>query len=173
MVTPLRRALVDCLRCETGFHEQSAALVEEYDLGDVAATEQPPPSLMDGLAARDAELLARVRRFDTGPLGLTLSGPAYRDTPILYANKTLRDLTGYSLETLRGENPRLFQGSDTDPEVIDTLQEAIETWTEVTVELRNDRRDGSTFRNRLTVVPVSDQSGTIANWIGVQAAVEG
>ena len=67
----------------------------------------------------------------------------------------------------------MFQGPDTDPEVIDTLQEAIETWTEVTVELRNDRRDGSTFRNRLTVVPVSDQSGTIANWIGVQAAVEG
>ena len=172
VLTGFRRALIDCLRCESGFEDRSAALVAAYDLGDVAATGEPPSSVTAGLDARSAELLGRVRRFDAGPLGLTLSGPAYRDTPIIYANETLRGLTGYSLDELRGENPRLFQGPDTDPEAMDTLHEAVDTWTEATVELWNYRRDGSRFRNRVSVVPLPDDSGTIANWIGVQVAID-
>jgi len=171
-LTGFRRALIDCLRRETGFEDRSAALVAAYDLGDVAASGEPPPSVTAGLDARSAELLGRVRRFDAAPLGLTLSGPAYRDNPIIYANETLRSLTGYPLEDLRGENPRLFQGPDTDPDAIGTLHEAVETWTKATVELRNYRRDGSRFRNRVTVVPVSDDTGTVANWIGVQTAID-
>lgn len=172
VLTGFRRALIDCLRRDTGFADRSAALVEEYDLGDVAATGQPPSSVAAGLDARSAELLGRVRRFDAGPLGLTLSGPAYRDNPIIYANETLRDLTGYPLEELRGENPRLFQGPETDPDALDTLREAVEVWAEATVELWNYRRDGSRFRNRVSVVPIPDDSGMIANWIGVQAAID-
>ncbi len=147
------------------------SLIDEHGLGDVAASEGPPSFVMTGLDARDREILGRVRRFDTAPLGLTLSGPAYRDNPILYANETLRHLTGYSLRELHGENPRLFQGPDTEPEALDTLHEAIDIWTEATVELWNYRRDGSRFRNRVTVVPVPDDSGMIANWLGVQSLV--
>lgn len=171
-LTGLRRALIDCLQCDTGFEERSAALVDEYGLGDVAAAEPPPSSVTAGLDAHSAALLDRIRRFDAGPLGLTLSGPAYRDNPILYANETLRTLTGYPLVELRGENPRLFQGPDTDPDAVGTLQEAIDIWAEATVELWNYRRDGSRFRNRVTVVPVTDDTGTVANWLGVQAAVD-
>ena len=169
----LRRALIECLCCETGFADRSARLIETYELGDVAATGHPPSSLTAGLDARDRELLGRIRRFDACPLGLTLSGPAYRDNPILYANRTLREFTGYSLVELRGENPRLFQGPDTDPEALDTLHEAVDIWAETTVELWNYRRDGSRFRNRVTIVPVRDDSGMIANWLGIQSPVDG
>jgi PAS domain S-box-containing protein len=171
-VTTLRRALVDCLCCESAFEERRTALVDEHDFGDVAATEDPPASVTTGLDARDRRLLERIRAFDTCPLGLTLAGPAYRDNPILYANRTLRDLTGYSLDELRGENPRLLQGPDTDPDALERLHEAIDIWSEATVELRNYRRDGTPFRNRLTVVPLSGASGTIDNWIGIQEAIE-
>jgi len=160
------------MRCESGFEERARALVDEYDLGDVAATGEPSSSIAGDLNARDRELLDRVRRFDTAPLGLTLTGPAYRDTPILYASRTLRELTGYSLDELHGENPRLLQGPDTDPDALERLHEAVDIWSEATVELRNYRRDGTPFRNRLTIVPVSSTSGTIDNWIGIQAAVD-
>ena len=169
-MTDLRSALVDCLRSETGFEEQAAALVDRHDLGDVAAP-GPPPAL-EGLDPRDRELLTRVRRFDAGPLGLTLSGPAYQDNPILYANARLRGITGYSLREFRDENPRLLQGPDTEPEAVATLREAIDIWERATVELWNYRRDGTRFRNRVTVVPVPDDSGMISNWLGVQAVVE-
>ena len=55
---------------------------------------------------------------------------------------------------------------------MDTLHEAVDTWTEATVELWNYRRDGSRFRNRVSVAPLPDDSGMIANWIGVQVAID-
>ena len=170
--TEFRTALIDCLCREHGFEARSAALVESHELGDVAANGPPPSAVTADLDARDRELLARIRRFDAGPLGLTLAGPAYRDTPLLYANETFQELTGYPLADLRGENPRLLQGPDTDPGAVAALREAVDTWTEATVELYNYRRDGSRFRNHVTVVPVPDDSGAIGNWLGVQAAVE-
>ncbi|MFC7209081.1 PAS domain-containing protein [Natronoarchaeum sp. GCM10025321] len=172
VVTGFRGALIDCLHCDTEFESRSAALVDKYNLDDVAASEPPPSSVTADFDVRDRELLGRVRRFDTAPLGLTLAGPAYRDNPILYSNETLREFTGYPLDELRGENPRLFQGPDTEQEPLNRLHEAVDTWTEVTVELWNYRRDGSRFRNRLTIVPVPDDSGMIANWLGIQAVID-
>jgi PAS domain S-box-containing protein len=169
----LRRALVDCLCCERGFEDRCAVLTETYDLGDIAAVEESTPRVTGDLDDRGMTLLGRIRRFDAGPLGITLSGPAYRDNPLRYANEAFRDLTGYPLDELRGENPRLLQGPATDPEAVATLRDAVDTWTEATVELRNYRRDGTGFRNRVTVVPVPDESGTIAHWLGIQAAVDG
>ena len=172
-LTELRRALADCLCCDSGFEDRCELLIDTYDLGDVAAAGAPTPRVTAGLDDRGATLLGRVWRFDAGPLGITLSGPAYRDNPILYANEAFRDLTGYPLGELRGENPRLLQGPATDPEAVATLREAVDTWTEATVELWNYRRDGTGFRNRVTVVPVPDESGTIAHWLGIQSAVDG
>jgi PAS domain-containing protein len=57
--------------------------------------------------------------------------------------------------------------------VVDDLREAIDIWEPVTVELRNYRRDGSSFRNRVSLLPLEDEMGTVSNWIGVQEAVDG
>ncbi|WP_228841695.1 hypothetical protein [Haloarcula sp. CBA1127] len=64
-------------------------------------------------------------------------------------------MTGYSLAALRGENLRLLQGTATDPESVATLQEGIDIWEQRTVELWNYRADGTRFRNRVTIVPLT------------------
>jgi PAS domain-containing protein len=84
----------------------------------------------------------------------------------------MRDLTGYSLGDLRGENPRLLQGPDTEADAVADLREAVDIWEPVTVELWNYRKNGSRFRNRLSLVPLPDETGTVGNWLGVQGAVE-
>lgn len=127
----------------------------------------------DDRTRRERDLVWRIWLLDEIPFGLTLSGPAYQDNPIRYANRTFRELTGYPLDALVGENPRLLQGPDTDPAVVDDLREAIDIWEPVTVELRNYRRDGSSFRNRVSLLPLEDEMGTVSNWIGVQEAVDG
>lgn len=171
----LREGLVDCLLADEGtFERRRRRLRKRYDLDGVAAAdpETVPDDAAGDLDARDRELLGRVRHFDDGPLGLVVSGPAYRDNPVVYANRRTRELTGYSLADLRGENLRLLQGPDTDPEAVARLHEAVDIWERATVDLWNYRRDGSRFRNRVTVVPVPDGSGMIHNWLGVQAAVD-
>jgi PAS domain S-box-containing protein len=126
----------------------------------------------DDLTERDRRLIERVRLLDDAPLGITLCGPAYRDTPILYANRTFRDLTGYPLADLRGRNPRLLQGPETDPAPVESLREAVSIWEPVTVELRNHRRDGTPFVNRVSLRPLPGDDGSITHWAAVQEAVE-
>lgn len=135
----------------------------------------PPAALADSddLTARDRRLIERVRLLDDAPLGITLCGPAYRDTPIRYANRTIREITGYSLAELRGRNPRLLQGPKTDGAAVADLREAVSIWEPVTVEVWNHRRDGTPFLNRVSLRPLSGADGTITHWAAVQAAVDG
>ena len=124
------------------------------------------------LTERDRRLIGRVRLLNTAPVGVTLCGPAYRDTPILYVNRTFRDRTGYSLDELRGRNPRLLQGPRTDPAAVAKLREAVSIWEPVTVDVWNHRRDGTPFLNRVSLRPLSGDDGTVTHWVAVQAAVQ-
>ena len=170
--TELRTDLIDCLLTETGFDQRRQRLLTRHGLDTVATSQPLPAEISETLGARDSDLTTRIRQFDTAPVGITLSGPSYRDNPILYATQTFRDFTGYPLSELRGRNPRLLQGPETETDAVSALHEAIDIWERVTVELWNYRRDGSRFRTRITIVPVPDSSGVINNWLGLQTTLE-
>ena len=140
-----------------------ADLVELVDL---------PPAAVASLSAHERDLCRRLWVLDDAPLGLTLAGPVYQDNPVIYVNGTFRELTGYSLSAVRGENLRLLQGPDTESDAVDALSEAVEIWEPVTVELWNYRADGERFRNRVSLVPLPDDDGMLANWAGLQERVD-
>ncbi|MES3516674.1 MAG: PAS domain-containing protein [Natronomonas sp.] len=176
-----RSDVIECLRLPTdAFRRQAPDLLdsgldcERLDRFPTPAAVESQPDLPDlgGRGERERDLLWRLWLLEDAPVGLTLSGPAYQDNPIVYANRTLRRMTGYSLPELRGENPRLFQGPKTEAEAVANLREAINIWEQVTVELWNYRRDGTPFRNRVSIVPMAGDSGAITNWIGVQERIE-
>jgi PAS domain S-box-containing protein len=105
------------------------------------------------------------------PLGVVLSGAAYRDNPILYANRATRRLTGYPLSELRGENLRRLQGPDAGRATVADLRDAVRGWNGITVELRNYRADGISFTNRMSLVTVPDATGPVEHRGGLRAAV--
>lgn len=146
--------------------------LEVADAGPEAFSGPEELAGYDRLSAHERDLVWRVWLLDEVPFGLTVSGPAYQDNPIVYANRTLRRLTGYSLSDLVGENPRLLQGPDTESGSVEDLREALDIWEPVTVELWNYRADGSRFTNRVSLVPVPDETGTVSNWVGVQERVD-
>ena len=140
----------------------------------IDAAPLPPASALEEmggpLEAREQILIWELWVLDPG-VGMTITRPAYQDTPILYVNQAFRAITGYSMAELRGQNPRLLQGSDTDPAAIAALREAVSIWEGVTVTLRNYRRDGTPFENQVTLVPIADETGTIGNWLGIQEPI--
>jgi PAS domain S-box-containing protein len=131
------------------------------------------PGASGSLADHEEAYVRRIRVLDDASIGITLTGPAYADNPVVYANRTLRELTGYDLEELRGSNLRLLQGPATRAEPVADLREALSTWSRTTVELRNYRADGARFTNRVTIVPITDRAGSVVNWLGFQAVVDG
>jgi PAS domain S-box-containing protein len=130
-----------------------------------------PPSAIGRVAPPARRLVWRAWTLADAPLGVVLSGAAYRDNPVLYANRATRRLTGYSLSELRGGNLRQLQGPDTDRATVADLRDAIRSWDGITVELCNYRADGTSFTNRVSLVPVPDATGTVEHWFGLQAAV--
>lgn len=176
----LRRALSETLPLADGaFREQFSAVADEYDLSapntntdvDVDVNGETPFPVRPPRTSLETELVRRLHLLDDVRLGLTLSGPAYEDNPIVYANRTVQELTGYAQKELNGRNPRLLQGPATEAEPVADLREALAIWEPVTVTLTNYRADGTRFRNRVSLIPVADDTGAVTNWVGIQDAV--
>ena len=90
---------------------------------------------------------------------------------IVYVNETFTRMTGYTMQDVRGETPRILQGPDTDPETRRMIREALEWWRPVRVELLNYHKDGASFWVELNIVPVFDDDGLYTHWISVQRDV--
>jgi len=90
------------------------------------------------------------------------------DHPIVFANDAFLRLTGYGRDEVIGRNCRFLQGVDTDPLERARLRAAISAGQDITCELLNYRKDGSTFWNALYLSPVHDGHGAITHFIGSQ-----
>jgi len=106
--------------------------------------------------------------LDTCVNGVTLSDPDLEDSPIVYANKAFEDICGYSQEEIIGHNCRFLQGTDRDQPELDRLRAAIKKGEAVEVTLRNYRKNGELFYNRLVVKPLFDERGNVVYYLGVQ-----
>jgi PAS domain S-box-containing protein len=117
---------------------------------------------------REQELEAQTRAMDEAPISITISDPAQDDNPLIYANDKFEQLTGYSEAEVIGKNCRFMQGDETSPEPVEELRTAVEHGEPATVELRNYRKDGTEFWNRLSIAPIRDSDGELVNFIGFQ-----
>lgn len=83
-----------------------------------------------------------------------VTDPQQADNPIIYANSTFEQLTGYTAEEIIGRNCRFLQGLGTDPNAIRQIKESVFKRVKKTVTLKNYRKDGSMFWNRLNIEPI-------------------
>lgn len=100
--------------------------------------------------------------------GITLSDPDIEDNPIVYANKSFEKITGYSNEEILGRNCRFLQGRERDQEQIKKIRDAIKNVEPVEVTLKNFRKNGQLFYNRLSITPLFDNEGKLIYFLGVQ-----
>ncbi|KAK6926864.1 Protein kinase domain [Dillenia turbinata] len=97
-----------------------------------------------------------------------ITDPRLPDNPIIFASDSFLELTEYSREEILGRNCRFLQGPETDPATVRTIREAIDTQTEVTVQLINYTKSGKKFWNVFHLQPMRDQKGEVQYFIGVQ-----
>jgi len=100
--------------------------------------------------------------------GVTLADPDLPDAPIVYANKAFERLTGYSQQDIIGLNCRFLQGDDRDQQARHTIAEAMQHQQAVEVTLRNYKKTGELFHNRLKIIPLKDRKQRVIYYLGVQ-----
>ncbi|MGU3538740.1 histidine kinase dimerization/phosphoacceptor domain -containing protein [Methylobacterium sp. A54F] len=104
-------------------------------------------------------------------MAMIVTDPHRLDNPIVYANDAFLRLTGYARLDVVGRNCRLLQGAQTDARAIGRIREAIGDRADITIDILNYRRDGSSFHNALTVGPVRDEAGDVRYFFASQVDV--
>lgn len=125
---------------------------------------------MDFVVDQDTDLIPYVlsQILDTSINGITLSDPHQEDNPIVYANEAFELITGYSREEIVGRNCRILHREDHDQPGLAKIREALQGQRRVTVTLRNYRKDGTLFYNRLSIRPIHDREGGLLYFLGLQ-----
>lgn len=90
---------------------------------------------------------------------MIVTDPRQPDNPIVFSNDAFLKLTGYSRAECLGRNCRFLQGPDTDLTAVGKVREAVRQNRDISIDLLNYRKDGTTFWTALYVSPVIDEEG--------------
>jgi PAS domain S-box-containing protein len=100
--------------------------------------------------------------------GMTIVDPEIDDEPVIYVNRAFEIMSEYSRSEVIGRNCRFMQNQDRDQPEREILLSAIRHRECVQVTLRNYKKSGKLFYNRLVLQPLFDPSGRLAYYLGVQ-----
>ncbi len=96
---------------------------------------------------------------------------AQLDSPgprIVYANSAFARQTGYAVDELIGQTPRILQGPDTDPMLLEELRRRLARGLAFEGRTVNYRKGGQPYNVEWNISPVRNQRGEICYFISVQ-----
>jgi PAS domain S-box-containing protein len=105
--------------------------------------------------------------FEAAREGILVTSLAAEDLSVTHVNLAFEKITGYRREEVIGKNCRYLQGNDRLQPEIATMRRAIAERQEVTVTLRNYRKDGTLFWNEVTLAPLRDEKGEATHYLGL------
>lgn len=135
---------------------------------------------LESILARDRvkEQLETIRKSELEQRRLSLiatkthSGVIITDAKghIVWVNDAFQTNTGYVMSEILGKKPREFLQSPelNSPETMHKLSRALRKRENITIDLKNSRKDGSLFYIRLNITPVFDQDEKLVSFIALQ-----
>lgn len=117
--------------------------------------------------ARQAEETLRkfARGIEQSPACVVITDVEGR---IEYVNPKFTELTGYSLEEVRGQNPSILKSGHTPPEEYRQLWETILAGREWRGEFLNRKKNGELYWEWASISPVTTSEGVITHFIAVK-----
>ena len=99
---------------------------------------------------------------------ITDAQPGPMGPRIVYANPAFCEMTGYSATELLGQTPRILQGAQTSPEVLQTLRGALQATGFARASTANYRKDDRPYTVEWNISPVKDEAGVTTHYVSVQ-----
>ncbi len=141
--------------------EQPSLLSQDGASGKIAR-------LVSGLAAVDGASNPFAAAVRATRMPIVITNPRETDNPVVFVNDAFCRLTGSSRNEILGRNCRFLQGPDSDPAAIGRIRAAVAAAEPIEIDIRNYRKDGRPFWNRLLISPVYDAEGTLAYFVANQ-----
>jgi len=90
------------------------------------------------------------------------------DGNIEYANPRFTMVTGYTLDEVRGQNPRILKSGEMPPQEYEHLWETITAGGEWRGEFHNVRKNGELFWELASISPIKNADGVITHFLAVK-----
>lgn len=87
---------------------------------------------------------------------------------IRYTNRKFTECTGYTLEEVRGKNPRILNSGYSPPHMYETLWATILAGKEWRGEFRNRKKNGELYWESAVLSPIVDANGSITHFLAVK-----
>ena len=125
------------------------------------------PSSLENVLQDTTASLKVLKALTENSFDAILITDAMEGSKIIYANKAFKKLTGYGLDEVLGNTPRILQGPATDKQVIARLAEALKQDGQFEGKAINYKKDGTPFIMHWRVLPVSVGEQTKV-WVAIQ-----
>jgi PAS domain S-box-containing protein len=102
---------------------------------------------------------------------MIITNPRLPDNPVVFANDAFCRLSGYARAEIVGRNCRFLQGAETDFATVQKIHDAVHEVRSIEIDIRNHRKNGEPFWNRLLMAPVFDSQGEHAYFFASQVDV--
>ncbi len=90
---------------------------------------------------------------------------------IVYVNPAFTQITGYEADEVMGKTPRFLQGVETSQATRVMIREALAAKKPVHVEILNYHKTGRPYWLELSIVPVLDDEGDVANYVAIEVDI--
>ncbi|MEZ5278672.1 MAG: tetratricopeptide repeat protein [Opitutaceae bacterium] len=147
---------------EQALREKNAEIVRQKEM--VEAQGRKIGEANRELHLTNMKLRELSRAVEQSPTGVLITD---RDGAITYVNPRFTEVSGFTLDDIRGANPRIFQSGHHGRDFYKRLWSTILTgrvWRGCFV---NCRKDGSLYQEEATISPVINEVGEIVNFVAV------
>jgi len=90
---------------------------------------------------------------------------------IVFATNNVFKMSGYTLNEIKGKNPKIFQGKKTSSKSAASIAKAIKNMVPFEAIILNYRKDGSTYQCRIKGEPIFNKKGKVVNFIAYEREV--
>ena len=106
--------------------------------------------------------------FDNLPISISIADATQRRFPLLYVNSAFQEMSGFSLHEAIGQSNKFLQGGQVEETMGTVMTQTLAAGKACRVFISNKRKDGTPFRNLLSMKPIFSLDGTYRCVIGVQ-----
>ena len=186
-LTRVQLSMADCLinkksrwECEYRFMCADGTYKYIYDRGFLVMDDNGIPIRMIG-AMQDItnqkqeefhlKLLESVIINMTNSVVITEPDAKTGDQIIVFVNDPFIKMTGYSIEELIGNSPKMFQGINSDRKELDKIRKAIVTYQKYQTEIINYKKNGEEYWINISISPVKNELGKPTHFIAIEKDV--
>jgi len=108
------------------------------------------------------------RAVEQSPVSIVITN---LDAEIQYVNSKFLQVTGYAMDEVIGQNPRILKSDRTDPETYQSMWNALVAGEKWEGELINRRKSGDLYWELATIQPIQNIEGVVSNYLAIKADI--